>query len=236
MAELIPDDIYEKIFLRLDVRNLVRCKRVCKSWKSFICGSRFIKAHLNLSYNSNENGHKRIGEAVFRIVHRRAEYPINIIGYSNGLVCMFVDEELLVANPTTREVKTLQYPLDIVYDSPCWGFGYDFVTDDYKVVLGLTKGNDQTWFQVNSLKSNAWKVVGEVDYICSDLQCFGVLCNGAIHWVMHPKNNENEQVILSFDLSKEEFEEIPQPDDARCKFDNACKPNMILGIMEECLC
>ncbi|GKG22356.1 F-box protein CPR1-like protein, partial [Tanacetum coccineum] len=75
-----------------------------------------------------------------------------------------------------------------------------------------------------------------MDYRCSELQCVGVLCNGAVHWVMHPKNNKKEQVILSFDLSKEEFEEIPQPDDARCKLDNACQPNMILGIMEECLC
>ncbi|GJR99653.1 putative F-box domain-containing protein [Tanacetum coccineum] len=234
MAELIPDDIYEKIFLRLDVRNLVRCKSVCKSWKSFISRSRFIRAQFNHSYNSNENGHKRIGEAVFLIANRHVGYPV--IGSSNGLVCISDAKELLVANPLTREVKPLQYPLDFVFDSSCWGFGYDSITCDFKVVLGVMKGKNQTCFQVISLKSNAWKVIGEVDYICSKLQCVGVLCNGAIHWVMHPENNKKEQVILSFDLSKEEFEEIPQPDDARCKLDNACQPDMILGIMEECLC
>ncbi|GJR99654.1 F-box protein CPR1-like protein [Tanacetum coccineum] len=233
MAELIPDDIYEKIFLRLDVRNLVRCKSVCRSWKSFISGSRFVRAQFNYAYNSNENGHRRIGEAVFLIANHDVGYPV--IGSSNGLVCLSV-HELLVANPLTREVKALQYPLDIVFNSSCWGFGYDSVNDDFKVVLGVMKGKDQTCFEVISLKSNAWKVIGEVDYRCSKLQCVGVLCNGAIHWVMHPKNNKKEQVILSFDLSKEEFKEIPQHDDARCKSDNACQQNMILGIMEECLC
>nr|GEY66276.1 hypothetical protein [Tanacetum cinerariifolium] len=233
MEELIPDDIYEKIFLRLDVRNLVRCKSVCRSWKSFISGSRFVRAQFNLSYNSNENGHRWIGKAVFLIANRNAGY--HFFGSSNGLVCISDAKELLVANPLTREVKALQYPLDLVFDSSCWGFGYDSVTGDFKVVLGVLKGKDQTCFQVISLKSNAWKVIGEVDYICSKLQFVGVLCNGAIHWVMHPKNNKKEVVILSFDLSTEEFEEIPQPDHARCKSDYPCQPNMILGIMEECL-
>ncbi|GJR99652.1 F-box protein CPR1-like protein [Tanacetum coccineum] len=200
MAELIPDDIYEKIFLRLDVRNLVRCKSVCRSWKSLISGSRFVRAQFNLSYNSNENGHRRIGDAVFLIANRDVGYPV--IGSSNGLVCISDAKELLVANPLTREAKELQYPLNNVFDSSCWGFGYDSITDDFKVVLGAMKGKDQTCFQVISLKSNAWKVIGEMDYRCSELQCVGVLCNGAIHWVMHPENNINEQVIISFDLSR----------------------------------
>nr|GEV84246.1 hypothetical protein [Tanacetum cinerariifolium] len=233
MEELIPNDIYEKIFLRLDVRNLVRCKSMCRSWKSFISGSRFVRAQFNLSYNSNENGHTWIGKVVFLIAN--CNIGFHFIGSSNGLVCISDAKELLVDNPLTREVKALQYPLDIVFDSSCWGFGYDSITGDFKVVLGVLKGKDQTCFQVISLKSNAWKVIGEVDYICSKLQFVDVLCNGVIHWDMHPKNNRKEVVILSFNLSTEEFEEILQPDHARCESDNPCQPNMILGIMEECL-
>nr|GEU78612.1 F-box protein CPR1-like [Tanacetum cinerariifolium] len=172
MEELIPDDIYEKIFLRLDVRNLVRCKSVCRSWKSSISGG----AQFNLSYNINENGHTWIGKAVFLIANRNVRY--HFIDSSNGLVCISDAKELLVDNPLTREVKALQYPLDIVFDSSCWGFGYDSITGDFKVVLGVLKGKDQTCFQVISLKSNAWKVIGEVQYICSKLQFVDVLCNG----------------------------------------------------------
>ncbi|GJZ94460.1 putative F-box domain-containing protein [Tanacetum coccineum] len=102
MAELIPDDIYQNIFVRLDVRSLIRCKSVCKSWKSLISDSHFIKAHLNRNYNSNENGHKRIGEAVFL---ESSDSGYSIIGSSYGLVCFTDGYELLVANPLTREVK-----------------------------------------------------------------------------------------------------------------------------------
>nr|GEU79114.1 F-box protein CPR1-like [Tanacetum cinerariifolium] len=61
MEKLIPD-IYEKILVTLDVKNLVRCKSVCKSWKFLISDSRLIKAHLNHSCSNNEYGHSRMGE------------------------------------------------------------------------------------------------------------------------------------------------------------------------------
>nr|GEW21119.1 hypothetical protein [Tanacetum cinerariifolium] len=37
----------------------------------------------------------------------------------------------------------------------------------------------------------------------------GTLCNGALHLLM--KDQDNNHTILSFDLSKEEFKEIPLP-------------------------
>ncbi|GKB99563.1 putative F-box domain-containing protein [Tanacetum coccineum] len=249
MEELIPD-IYEKILVRLDARTLGRCKSVCKSWKSLISETRVIKAHLNHSYNINENGHKRIGEVVYLV---NDDYGYAIIGSSDGLVCFTDGHELLVANSLTREVKPLPKPSTILKpfpthsnrysdkdDSSCWGFGYDFLRDDYKVVCGVIKGKGRTYFQVFSLKSNAWNVIGEVNYACTSSQNpAGVLCNGAIHWVMHPKNQNRKEVILSFDLSKEEFKEIPLPVDAgyKKKIDNCgYYVYMHVGIMEECLC
>nr|GEZ94756.1 hypothetical protein [Tanacetum cinerariifolium] len=230
MAELIPDDIYEKIFLRMDFRDLIRCKSVCKSWKSFISGSRFVKAHLNHSYHKNENGHRRIGEAVFRM--DVGSEKCLLVGSSNGLACVYNDgSELLLGNPSTRDGRTLPKPHTTPnHWSSCWGFGYDSVTDDFKVVKGdTTFDSRKTCFQVFSLKSNVWNIIGEVNYICYMNYC-GVLCNGAINWVMRPRNNTKKQVILSFDLSKEEFKEIPEPDVEGYKF---C---MSLGLMEECLC
>ena len=154
MAELLCDDICEKIFITLDVRTLIRCKGVCKSWKSFISGSRFINAHLKRSYNRNENGHKRIGQAVFR----RGDNGITsqaLIGSSNGLVCITDGFDrhngyLIVGNPSTREVRTETMPHTTLYS--CSGFGYDSLTDDYKVVLGTRKIDYKTCFKVFSLK------------------------------------------------------------------------------------
>nr|GEX35757.1 F-box protein CPR1-like [Tanacetum cinerariifolium] len=63
----------------------------------------------------------------------------------------------------------------------------------------------------------------------------GTLCNGALHWFMYDQNEK--KVILSFNLSKEEFKEIPQPDDAFYKscIGRRCQ-TVSLGIMEENLC
>ncbi|GJS98550.1 zinc finger BED domain-containing protein RICESLEEPER 2-like protein [Tanacetum coccineum] len=188
------EKIIAKYAQKLDARNLVRCKSVCKSWKSLISESRFIKAH----YNHSSNRHKRIGEVVFL---SSTDYGHPIIGSSCGLVCFSAGHELLVANPLTKEVKAVPKPFAHVKvfprpnarerddSSSCWGFGYDSLRGDYKVVLAVKKGKDQSYFQVFSLKSNAWNVIGEVNYTSIGWQ-HSVLCNEALHWVMHPKKSK----------------------------------------------
>ncbi|KAK1435307.1 hypothetical protein QVD17_01068 [Tagetes erecta] len=81
-----------------------------------------------------------------------------------------------------------------------------------------------------SLKSNIWKVVGEVKYTFTSK--VGILSNGALHWIVRDNENMKKRLILSYDLCKQEFKEIPQPDDARyeCTFDS------FLGIITEHLC
>ncbi|GKC08755.1 putative F-box domain-containing protein, partial [Tanacetum coccineum] len=206
-------DLVEDILMRLDVEDLIRCKSVCKSWFSFITSSR-TSPH-NLAYIA---------------------YGWQIIGSSNGLVCVSpVDAQVLVTNPSTREVKKLQPPpefpnISMDREFLCWGFGHDSFIDDYKVVMGIKMGKTGTLFQVLSLKLNTWKVVKHVKFKIASGR-FGILWNGALHWFMKDVNNR-QIVLLSFDLSREEFREIPQPDDSRyvCDYFN------YVGIVDECLC
>ncbi|KAJ0941638.1 putative galactose oxidase/kelch, beta-propeller, F-box associated interaction [Helianthus annuus] len=133
----------------------------------------------------------------------------------------------------TREVRQLNLPsfLLLLDRSLCWGFGYDLSKDDYTVVVaGEKKGENQTSFHLLSLKSNVWRVIGEVKYRL--LTKAGILCNGALHWLVG--DNENtKKLIICYDLSKEEFKEIPLlPDDARYESSS----HSYLGVMEECLC
>ncbi|KAJ0617181.1 putative F-box associated interaction domain-containing protein [Helianthus annuus] len=109
--------------------------------------------------------------------------------------------------------------------SLCWGFGYDESTDDYKVIV---KGKNETRVRVMSLKSDVWRVIEEVKY--KFITKTGILSNGALHSIVEDENSK--KLIISFDLSKEEFKEIPQPDDVRY----ACSYNSHLGIVKECLC
>ncbi|XP_026448509.1 F-box protein CPR1-like [Papaver somniferum] len=49
----LPGEIIENIFLRLEVKNLLPCRCVCKPWRDLICSPNFIYKHLNLSIQDN---------------------------------------------------------------------------------------------------------------------------------------------------------------------------------------
>ncbi|KAM0024953.1 putative F-box domain-containing protein [Helianthus debilis subsp. tardiflorus] len=162
MAELAHDDLVEQILIRLDVKDLIRFKTVCKSWHSLITSPRFVTRHLNRSYNEYNNifgytSQRIVLAATYGHGHR-------LVGSSNGLVCIISISEfscnVLVCNPSTREVRQLR-PYSHLISSPllCWGFGYDSSRDDYTVFVGARKGENQTCFQVLSLKSNVWRVL-----------------------------------------------------------------------------
>ncbi|GJZ73221.1 F-box protein CPR1-like protein [Tanacetum coccineum] len=101
-------------------------------------------------------------------ISRFKEIPFcYLVGSSNGLICICTsDAKIIVDNPCTRQVKELPHDLGSLCWSICCGFGYDSSSDDYKVVVGFRIGveYDRTFFQVFSLKSNDWKIVGEVKY------------------------------------------------------------------------
>ncbi|GJW18123.1 ribonuclease H-like domain-containing protein [Tanacetum coccineum] len=72
-----------------------------------------------------------------------------VVGSSNVLVCLAPlpdDVLVLVNNPLTEETRKLPLPY-LVYKKNtsvwdvCLSFGYDSITYDYKVVLGIWKGN-----------------------------------------------------------------------------------------------
>ncbi|KAI3716461.1 hypothetical protein L1987_67359 [Smallanthus sonchifolius] len=223
MADFVHEDMSELILIRSDVKDLIRCQSVCKSWYSLITSPRFINRHLNHSYNkdlfNNELGHRRI-------ILLDDDDDHQLVGSSNGLVSAF-SSKLLVGNPLTREVRHLNPPPWISL-SLSWGFGYDSTTDDYKVIVGAWKGENQTCVQVLSLKSNVWRVIGEVKYIF--VSEVGILFNDALHWIVRDENDK--KLIISFDLSTNEFKEIPQPGDVRYE----CTSGSRLGIVKERLC
>ncbi|XP_076961171.1 F-box/kelch-repeat protein At3g23880-like [Bidens hawaiensis] len=249
MAEL-AFDVVEQILLRMDVKDLIRCKSVCKSWLSFISTPCFVKAHLNHNIKRDRDnrqlGHRRICHSKYMPNGRWVRWNeiIVIVGSCNGLVCFSPrDVELVVTNPLTREQKKLPTPpywpnmdrISIIRDLVCcWGFGYDSCADDYKVIVGFRNIFDinQTTLFVLTLKSNTWKVIGEIRYRNIRYKYkSGVLCGGALHWFM--MDGKMKKVIISLDLSTEKFKEIPQPDTA----DYDCDiEDLQLGVLEDCLC
>ncbi|GJU70132.1 putative F-box domain containing protein [Tanacetum coccineum] len=237
-------DVVEDILSRSDAEDLIRWKRVCKSWYSLISSPSFVKLHLKI--NGNNRQHLRImmpwhWKAVDKISNKSL-YEFNswrVVGSSNGLVCfsrIHKDGLTVINNPWTREV--IKLPMSPLVPAKVFGlltmsFGYDSYTDDYKVVMSIQKGLHESLVQVLSLKSNTWKLIGQFNY----LFCYnkpGILCNGALHWFVfdYHDNEISNQVILSFDLSREEFTVFPEPNDSR--YDESSFT--LLGMLEDQLC
>ncbi|KAL4591184.1 hypothetical protein LXL04_004136 [Taraxacum kok-saghyz] len=244
----IPPDILDHILIRLNVVDLIRCKAVSKSWNAFISDSCFIKAHIHHSYNTDlkndEIGHRRIVMSVYATYYMYEQFDVDdeyvdfhhchLLGSSNGLVCVSPGRtEILVINPSTREVKKLTKPQIPETGTLSWGFGYDSSTNDYKVALGFKSGENCTSFQVFSLRSNIWKNIGEVNYVF--ISRFGVLCQGYLHWVSCDTSS-GKNVIHSFHMSTEKFLEVPQPNDVGYQTRFGHDSWMRLGNMEGCLC
>ncbi|KAF3975072.1 hypothetical protein CMV_001644 [Castanea mollissima] len=167
-----------------------------------------------------------------------------IVGSSNGLVCLLNDTPddptdlvALLWNPCIRKSIFLPCPGVKFYPSlqpmQYLGFGYDPITDDFKLVrlVYLYDSFDQydseekkyfpvSDFQIYTLKTGAWRTItGHSCQIIAD-QNFSVFLNGSIHWFGHTWehsgdfNNANctsRNVILSFDIGDEFFHEMAVP-------------------------
>ncbi|KAK1435295.1 hypothetical protein QVD17_01056 [Tagetes erecta] len=230
MAEAADDDVLGKILTRLDVKELIRCKSVCKSWYSFITCPRFINRHLNLSYNEDRDDSEHSGRRIFLVQKYYCGYiPYVLVGSSNGLVCLisYHLSQVLVCNPWTREVRQLNPPpFSMKTRLFKWGFGYDSSTDDYKVIVG-TGRRKNTRLQMLSLKSNTWSFVMDVKY--TFMTVIGFLCNGALHWLVEDEENERK-FIIAYNLAKNEFTEIQLPNDERYGSRYTC-PGVINGYL-----
>nr|GEW23354.1 hypothetical protein [Tanacetum cinerariifolium] len=229
-------DAIEVILIRSAVKDLIPWKRVCKSWYSLITSPSFAKAHLkhyndrrSNSTTNKELGHVRIAMPSFwKIPNDNRSFALNVwkvVGSSNGLVCISLLREdfiVLVNNPWTRELRQVPMaPLlpENIRSDLCLSFGYDSSTDDYKIVMGVKKPNDEVAIHVLSLKSDNWKLIGHVKYYFIYNRP-GILLNGALHWIVQDYKNSKIKkkkvlLLLSFNLSLEEFKVIPQPNDSK---------------------
>ncbi|MFS8006121.1 putative F-box domain-containing protein [Helianthus anomalus] len=170
----------EEILKRLEVRDLIRCKSVCKSWLSLISSSVFIKSHLKHSYHSDRKDvnikHRRIATSI------HPDYLMYRC-YKAGEQFFNFNDRYLLGSCNGLRLGMYQIPQIPETEFVCWGFGYDSIKDDYKIVLGFRKGENCTCFQMFSLRSKVWKVIGEVNH--AFVSTTGILCKGMLHWVAY---------------------------------------------------
>uniref|UniRef100_A0A5B7BPJ1 F-box domain-containing protein n=1 Tax=Davidia involucrata TaxID=16924 RepID=A0A5B7BPJ1_DAVIN len=252
----LPQEIIVGILSRLAVKSLLQLKCVSKSWRSVISDPKFAITHHNRALQDKDVCRQRqrlllssrnlysvqyklpqdnVRTGVARELDSPFKYEnpydwVDIIGSCNGWVCIALDDTLFIYNPTTGESKKiLNAPEILPARMNKYGYGYDPLNDDYKVVKLVFCG---ALVRVYSMKANSWKTIAEL--ACHEtVYENGVQLNGAIHWVVwRRKGKDYTSVIASFDLAQEIFTDIPVPvpeiGDTNTKFG--------VGVLDGCLC
>ncbi|KAB2616825.1 F-box protein CPR30-like [Pyrus ussuriensis x Pyrus communis] len=213
MAHNLPEEIIHDILSRLPPKSLIRCTMVCKAWRStkkqsqlyslppqpaILCNSVNVQLdeprekHCNLHYDNH--AFDEYCKLEFPIVPKMNKY-LRVVGVCNGLVCLAVDNDCLgytfmLCNPSIRKTVTLPKPhlsFDTIgpYDA-CIGFGFDAVTNDYKVVRLITEQSEEpnTFYEVYSLAGGSWSDPCSFEHVCevTDPRKPQAFVNGAIHF------------------------------------------------------
>ncbi|KAJ0249665.1 F-box/kelch-repeat protein [Hirschfeldia incana] len=171
-----------------------------------------------------------VGENLLRLNPERYRRNwVEIIGSSHGLVCISPCEgAVFLYNPTTGESKRL--PEMITGEEfQTHGFGFH---DDYKVVKLVADGENVLNASVYSLKEDTWRWIRDLSYEHKDCFSSGVTLDGAVHWVF---TNDNQRVVLAFDVKTEEFREMLLPGEEAEDCAHSYR-NFVVGVLNGRLC
>ena len=252
----LPFEIVAEILSRLPVKLLMQLQSVCKSWNSLISDSKFAKNHLRVSTTRHRlvltfiNTSRKLSitdyplSSVFTDVTATAtqlNYPLNdrnrfdvIVGSCHGILCFALDQRFaLLWNPSIRKFSKLP-SLDIPKREgsyTIYGFGYDHFSDSYKVVAVNCFESDsngskvyKTEVKVYTLGTDCWRRIQDfpsgVPFDGS-----GTFVSGTINWFAA------KWIIVSFDLEKETYQELLQPD-----YGAVTVVSVTLGVLRDCLC
>ncbi|OMO83226.1 hypothetical protein COLO4_22628 [Corchorus olitorius] len=198
----IPEPILMDILSKLPVKSLKCFKCVCKSWSFSFQTSDFVTKHYqNNLQNNNPNllleflddkthdgyfvllsiekvENVLIEENIqFPSLSNSGDLPV-VAGSCNGILCLLNAINVALWNASTREFKsippsTAKRPTNVQSPmSHCVGFGFDSITDDYKVDRFVTShfkdigaelhSNWVSQVELHSLKSDSWTEVPSV--------------------------------------------------------------------------
>ncbi|XP_061345131.1 F-box/kelch-repeat protein At3g23880-like [Gastrolobium bilobum] len=261
---LFPCDVIYEILLRLPVRSLLRCRCVCKQWKSMISDTHFAKLHLSMSTVDptlthhrllipTRNGNGELGSCSVKSIFNnpltlsedvdftmRRNYQL--CGSCNGLVC-FIHQSQTHArlwNPSTRLLsrKTPSMYVDGDEIALFDGFGYDHVSDKYKVVLVFRdpRSNEvhKTITKVYAFGDRSWKTERNLKFAGYPVSMHdGKFVCGNLNWVANRAKSINrpEWEMLSFDLGKDTFSNVLLPD-----FGDDNPLYLEQAVLKDCLC
>ncbi|XWS11849.1 hypothetical protein CRYUN_Cryun37aG0036400 [Craigia yunnanensis] len=174
------------------------------------------------------------------------KYRSRIFGSCNGLLAVYHREAgIALWNPSIRKCHYLPALDDDItmdhdtipgyhYDSnTILGFGYDVISNDYKVVKMLrSKSKNCFEVMVYSLKANSWRRVKDCPYYIPFNYNDGAYLNGSLHWVGDEEGDHfRGKLIFALNLGTEEYHVVPGAD---IDISNYGYKNV--GVLGGCLC
>ncbi|KAJ9172631.1 hypothetical protein P3X46_015846 [Hevea brasiliensis] len=156
----------------------------------------------------------------------------SIVGSSNGLICLRNEsnDDILIVNPSTRKHQWMPGLLPLKFHSCVnltwdgtgfrgsgYGFGYDRVSDDYKIVRIAqvhNPANDgflESEVLICKVKTKIVRAV-KIPFVVPTSHRMAVLVNEALHWIAFRYDDPRvSDVIVVYDLVTDEFREYPLP-------------------------
>ncbi|XP_016504932.1 F-box/kelch-repeat protein At3g06240-like [Nicotiana tabacum] len=155
------------------------------------------------------------------------------VGSANGLICLNIGlvcipfdktspNNLCIWNPSIRKSKKLPGS-EVTLRRDCnsfsgYGFGFDELHDDYKVVFILNTFSDfpsyDTKIRIYSLKTDSWRTVDNFQDGFM-VNSSGIFVKGKLYWTslasVHELNGYSRCNIMCFDLSNETWGMVEQP-------------------------
>ncbi|CAI8597606.1 unnamed protein product [Vicia faba] len=255
----LPFDLITEILSRLPVKTLVQFRCVCKSWNSLISDNKFSRKHFNLS-TTRDLHVISYDEPLNRFVLKsyplqsvftdlttnftQLGFPYNspfehnlhyIVGSCDGILCLvdYHNSFVVLWNPSIRKFKELP-PFEYPELPPAvkYGFGYDHVSHNYKVVVVYDYSTqDTTKIKVYTLTTNSsWRNIQTLPFPSEfGYDQPGIHVRGTINWLAYTKW-PLPPFIVSFDLGNESCQKIFPPQhgliDRRSR----------LCVLRDCLC
>nr|XP_009764586.1 PREDICTED: F-box/kelch-repeat protein At3g23880-like [Nicotiana sylvestris] len=226
----LPQDLIIEILVRLPVKSLLQLKCVSKDWLSLISSHEFVNTHL--SFNSKDcTRHRLMLQFMTYLKHcsvsllfsgfstdsfdldiptKTPDDRFDVVGSVNGLICLSIGFKCLVLwNPSTRKFRHVPDIMNMLaLDFVCqymYGFGYDEVNDDYKVVAVFSELTCAC-VSIYSLKNDSWRRLDDIQGLVA-YNRWPKLVSRKLHWV----NVGEGRTIMSIDLVDEKYGKVEQP-------------------------
>ncbi|GKA12791.1 F-box/kelch-repeat protein-like protein [Tanacetum coccineum] len=148
------------------------------------------------------------------------DFPMGkIVGSCNGLLCLLDNlTGISIWNPSLRRILILPYHPSLRSFYVPVGFGFDPITNDYKIVAILHKQHVKRAL-VCSMKTSTWCEIAFPTTPFGNMYPRACLVNGVLHWVascLSDDGIEARQYVITFNLSTNVFGKISLPESS-CK-------------------